>query len=87
MHNGRFATLRDVVKHYSQIDVTLLHHAPVYAGDVIAEAVATDPVLQPLHLCEREISDLVAFLETPSERAGFRSERKTVTKNCLKSKG
>ncbi len=68
MHNGHFATLRDVVKHYSEIDVTMLHLAHIYAGDVMAEAVPTDTVLQPLKLSEPEISDMVAFLESLTER-------------------
>ena len=69
MHNGHLATLRDVVKHYSTIDVTLLHQAHIYAGDVFAEAVPTDGVLQPLKLSEPEIDDVVAFLESLTERA------------------
>jgi len=68
MHNGHFATLREVVRHYSEIDVTLLHQAHIYAGDVMAEAVPTDTVLQPLKLSEQEISDVVAFLESLTER-------------------
>ncbi|MEQ1773612.1 MAG: cytochrome c peroxidase [Burkholderiales bacterium] len=73
MHNGHFATLRDVVKHYSEIDVTLLHQAHIYAGDVMAEAVPTDTVLQPLKLSEPEISDIVAFLGSLTERKpGFK---------------
>jgi cytochrome c peroxidase len=87
MHNGRYATLREVVRHYSTLDLTLLHQAHVYAGDVFAEAVPTDTVLQPLHLSEQEISDLVVFLESLSERAPARFERTAVSKSCLKSKG
>ena len=68
MHNGHLATLRDVVKHYSTINVSLLHQAHIYAGDVFAEAVPTDTVLQPLNLSEREIDDVVAFLESLSEK-------------------
>ena len=49
MHNGSLATLRDVVRHYSEIDVERLH---------------TDgtAILRPLHLTPGEIDDLVAFL-------------------------
>ncbi len=68
MHNGHLATLRDVVKHYSEIDVTLLHQAHIYAGDVFAEAAPTDGVLQPLKLSEQDISDVVAFLESLTAR-------------------
>ena len=54
MHNGRLATLRDVVKHYSEIDVDRLH----------ADG---ERILKPLHLNEREVDDLVAFLESLTE--------------------
>ena len=87
MHNGHFATLRDVVKHYSEIDVTLLHQAHVYAGDVFAQAVPTDRVLQPLKLSEQEISDVVAFLESLRARAPVKFERKFMKNSCLKTKG
>ncbi len=51
MHDGSLATLADVVRHYSQIDLDRLHQD----GQL---------TLQPLHLSESEIADLVAFLET-----------------------
>ncbi|MEM8647335.1 MAG: cytochrome c peroxidase [Pseudomonadota bacterium] len=53
MHNGSLATIEDVVRHYSEIDVERLH----------ADGTR---VLAPLHLNEREIQDLVAFLESLS---------------------
>lgn len=87
MHNGHLATLREVVKHYSEVDVTQLHQAHVYAGEVFAQAVPVDGVLQPLKLSEQEIGDVVAFLESLSERTPRRFERKAVLKNCLKTKG
>lgn len=68
MHNGHFATLQAVVKHYSEIDVNLLHQAHLYTGDVFAEAVPTDTMLRPLKLSEAEINDVVAFLESLTER-------------------
>jgi cytochrome c peroxidase len=83
MHNGHLATLRDVVKHYSEINVALLHQAHIYAGDVMAEAVPTDTVLQALHLSEREIDDLVAFLESLNERAPVKFQRKVNSNKCL----
>jgi cytochrome c peroxidase len=55
MHNGSLATLRDVVKHYSGIDENRLH----------ADG---ERILRPLHLSEIEVDDLVAFLESLSER-------------------
>lgn len=83
MHNGHFATLHQVVKHYSEIDVTLLHQAHIYAGDVYAEAVPTDTVLQPLRLSEQEMRDMVAFLESLSERAPQPFQQRAILNNCL----
>lgn len=51
MHDGRLAALRDVVRHYSQLDMERIHtHG--------------EQLLRPLRLSEAEIDDLVAFLET-----------------------
>jgi cytochrome c peroxidase len=51
MHDGRLATLRDVVRHYSELDLERLHtHG--------------EQLLRPLKLSERESDDLVAFLES-----------------------
>lgn len=70
MHNGHFATLRDVVNHYSKIDPTQLHLAHIFLGspDGLNEAPPTDTLLQPLKLSELEIADVVAFLETLTEK-------------------
>jgi cytochrome c peroxidase len=57
MHNGSLATLRDVVRHYSEIDVERLH------GDDGAR------LIRPLRLSAREAADLVGFLETLSAKA------------------
>jgi cytochrome c peroxidase len=54
MHNGSFATLADVVRHYSEVDVERLH------GEDGARLVL------PLRLTAQEQADLVAFLETLS---------------------
>jgi cytochrome c peroxidase len=51
MHNGRLATLRDVVKHYSELDVDRVHSD----GEAL---------LRPLRLSDGETDDLVAFLES-----------------------
>ena len=59
MHNGSLKTLRDVVDHYSNIDLDRIHSDAV-------------PVLKPLNLTEQESNDLVAFLESLS---GPMSER------------
>jgi cytochrome c peroxidase len=53
MHNGSIATLRDVVKHYSELNEERLH----------ADG---ERVLKPLKLTHTEIDDLVAFLESLS---------------------
>ena len=51
MHNGRLASLREVVQHYSTLSPDRLH----------ADGEA---ILKPLALSEGEASDLVAFLES-----------------------
>ena len=53
MHNGSLATLREVVKHYSELDEDRLH----------ADG---ERILKPLKLSASESADLVAFLETLS---------------------
>jgi len=55
MHNGHLATLRDVVRHYSELDENRLH----------ADG---ERILKPLRLSQSEQDDLVAFLESLSER-------------------
>lgn len=59
MHNGSLATLRDVVRHYSELDEARLH----------ADG---ERILRPLHLAASEIDDLVAFLESLTDRDGAR---------------
>jgi cytochrome c peroxidase len=53
MHNGSLATLRDVAKHYSELNEERLH----------ADG---ERILKPLKLTDAEIDDLVAFLESLS---------------------
>jgi cytochrome c peroxidase len=53
MHNGSLVTLRDVVKHYSELKEDRLH----------ADG---ERILKPLRLTPAQIDDLVAFLETLS---------------------
>jgi cytochrome c peroxidase len=57
MHNGRLASLRDVVNHYSTISPDRLH----------ADGEA---ILKPLNLSDQESRDLVAFLETLQDGGG-----------------
>ena len=59
MHNGSLAALRDVVRHYSNLDPERLHSD----GEAI---------LRPLFLSEAEIDDLVAFLESLTDPATAR---------------
>jgi cytochrome c peroxidase len=59
MHNGSFPTLRDVVRHYSELDEDRLH----------ADG---ERILKRLSLTPREIDDLVAFLETLTDADGER---------------
>jgi len=54
MHNGSLATLRDVVRHYSNLDEDRLH----------ADG---ERILKPLGLDKYGVDDLVAFLETLSD--------------------
>jgi cytochrome c peroxidase len=53
MHNGSLATLRDVVKHYSELNEERLH----------ADG---ERILKPLKLSPAEIEELVTFLESLS---------------------
>ncbi len=55
MHNGSLATLREVVRHYSELDEDRLH----------ADGEA---ILKPLRLSEAEMADLLAFLDSLSTR-------------------
>jgi cytochrome c peroxidase len=56
MHDGRYATLREVVKHYSELDMERIHtHG--------------EQLLRPLRLSSAEIDDLVAFLESLTDPA------------------
>ncbi len=56
MHDGRFATLRDVVRHYSELDEDRLHQD----GEALLKA---------LRLSDEESEDLVAFLRSLTSRS------------------
>ena len=62
MHDGSIASLRDVVRHYSNLNEDRLH----------ADGEA---ILRPLRLTERQIDDLVAFLESLSPSPAKRPAR------------
>lgn len=68
MHNGRLATLRDVVDHYSTLSPDRLHSD----GEAI---------LRALELSEQEAQDLVSFLGTLQEGGGS-YERKGFPEDC-----
>jgi cytochrome c peroxidase len=69
MHDGRYATLRDVVRHYSTLDMERLHtHG--------------EQLLRPLRLTETEIDDLVAFLESLTDPRAPRAAAPTVPDPC-----
>jgi cytochrome c peroxidase len=56
MHDGRYATLREVVRHYSELDMERIHtHG--------------EQLLRPLKLSPAERDDLVAFLESLTDPA------------------
>jgi cytochrome c peroxidase len=59
MHDGRYATLRDVVRHYSDLDMDRIHtHG--------------EQLLRPLKLSTSESDDLVAFLESLTDPGAAR---------------
>jgi cytochrome c peroxidase len=60
MHDGRYATLREAVRHYSELDMERIHtHG--------------EQLLRPLRLPPGEIDDLVAFLESLTDPAATRT--------------
>jgi cytochrome c peroxidase len=59
MHDGRFATLREVLNHYSQLNEERLH----------ADG---EKILRRLDLSDAESDDLLAFLETLTDEHGAR---------------
>ena len=69
MHNGSLATLRDVLKHYSELDEERLHSDG-------------EQLLRALKLSEAETEDLIAFLETLTDRFGADRPRPAPPKDC-----
>jgi len=63
MHNGSLATLADVVRHYSEINPDRLHSD----GEAI---------LKPMRLSAAESADVVAFLESLTEKASALAPRR-----------
>ena len=60
MHDGRYATLREVVRHYSELDMERIHtHG--------------EQLLRPLRLSASETDDLVAFLMSLTDPGAARA--------------
>ncbi len=57
------------MRHYSEIDLSLLHVAHIYFDPLVPDAVPTDTLLKPLKLTQQEIADVVAFLTTVTDSA------------------
>ena len=69
MHDGRYATLRDVVRHYSDLDMERIHtHG--------------EQLLRPLKLSGSESDDLVAFLESLTDPGAARVPAVPVVEGC-----
>ena len=89
MHNGSLASLRDVIVHYSGIDAAKMHLAVpqphAEPGEPVAQR-AADSILRPLNLSPMQIDDIVAFLETLTEkRSVLRRPAQTGVRECAKS--
>jgi cytochrome c peroxidase len=69
MHDGRYATLRDVVRHYSELDMERIHtHG--------------EQLLRPLKLSPAETDDLVAFLESLTDPAAAQAPAPPTADGC-----
>jgi len=66
MHDGSFATLADVVRHYSEVDPDRLHSDG-------------ESLIKPLRLSAGESADLVAFLESLTESSSALQPRRPGT--------
>lgn len=82
MHNGHLATLADVVRHYSEIDTTLLHVAPPFFDPLVPAAIPADTLLKPLKLSPIEISYVVAFLETLTDTESAAHRKREAPAPC-----
>ncbi|MGH6622718.1 MAG: cytochrome-c peroxidase [Burkholderiaceae bacterium] len=69
MHDGSLATLRDVLKHYSELDEDRLH----------ADG---EKLLRPLKLSNAETNDLLAFLESLTDADGANRPRPAPPRDC-----
>ena len=69
MHNGSLDTLRDVLRHYSELDEERLH----------ADG---ENLLRALKLSNTEVEDLLAFLETLTDQHGADRPRPGLAPDC-----
>ena len=66
MHDGRFATLEEVMDHYNS--TTIRHHENV---DILIRAGYNNPVDSTLSLTSQEKADIIAFLKTLTDEDFF----------------
>lgn len=71
MHNGSLDSLRDVLRHYSELDEDRLH----------ADG---ENLLRALKLTYTEIDDLLAFLDTLTDQHGADRPRPTPAQECVR---
>lgn len=85
MHDGSFASLRDVVRHYSEIDEIKLHIAVSHPHPEPGEPLPPQPftsVLRTLNLTEAQNNDLVAFLQSLTERVPLQRRPEAKSAAC-----
>lgn len=71
-HNGSAHSLRDVLRHYSELDETRIH-------------ASARPLLQALRLSPEETDDLLAFLGSLTDAAGAARPRAAAAGDCAAS--
>ena len=71
MHDGRYATLGEVVRHYSDLDMERIH-------------VHGEQLLRPLKLTPGEREDLVAFLESLTDPDATRAPTTATPEGCAR---
>jgi cytochrome c peroxidase len=69
MHDGRYATLRDVVRHYSELDMERIH-------------VHGESLLRPLRLSPSESDELLAFLVSLTDPSAVRAPVPPAASGC-----
>ncbi len=84
MHNGAHATLEEVVRHYSDVEFAIRNYDPNHLPPDLEQMIhndrttinkvlnTLDPIVaEPLNLTDRQIGDLVAFLEALTDPAAI----------------